>query len=218
MDWDRLFQSVFRWSSRYNDSHRLQRLKFVPFFSPKRPAASTSICSCPQAARTKRRAGVIKLGAGSVYRSLSLSISLGNFTGTGLISKTTTEKMELYLLSPYNFLKQLPSCRSIALDQRLLRLVLYRPPKISTFLRTILSVKCLQDKYVRVFYGHVCLLILLGFCLKKGDPFPSFSTEHQLPFPQQNASSPTTTPIVFINISIVILKVQGIGCGLNLPY
>ena len=39
------------------------------------------------------------------------------------------------------------------------------PKKMSTFLRTILSVKRLQDKYVRVFYGHVCILILLGFCL-----------------------------------------------------
>ena len=51
------------------------------------------------------------------------------------------------------------------------------PTKISTFLRTILSVKCLQNKYVHVFYGHVCL-ILLGSCLKKEEPFPSFSTEN----------------------------------------
>ena len=39
----------------------------------------------------------------------------------------------------------------------------YSPKKMSTFLRTILSVKCLQDKYVCVFYGHVCLLILFRF-------------------------------------------------------
>ena len=39
--------------------------------------------------------------------------------------------------------------------------------KMSTYLRTILSVKCLQDKYVRIFYVHVCLLVLLIFCLYK---------------------------------------------------
>ena len=63
----------------------------------------------------------------------------------------------------------------------------------STFLRTVLSVKCLQDKYVRVFYGHLifslslCLLILLRFWLyKKRTLSLLFLPNISCPSPTQN--------------------------------
>ena len=44
------------------------------------------------------------------------------------------------------------------------------PKKNSTFLRAILSITCVHDKYVRVFYENVCLRILLRCCcLQKVD-------------------------------------------------
>ena len=59
--------------------------------------------------------------------------------------------------------------------------------KMSIFLRTIFSVKCLQDKYVRVFYGHVCLLILWRFWLyKKRTLFLLFLPNISYPSPTQN--------------------------------
>ena len=56
------------------------------------------------------------------------------------------------------------------------------------FLRAILSVKCLQDKYVCVFYGHVCLLILFRFFLKKGILFLLFLPNISYPSPNRTFS------------------------------
>ena len=113
---------------------------------------------------------------------------------------------------------------------------------MSTFLRTILSVKCLQDKYVRVFYGHVCLLLLLRFWLYKKRTLSLFLPNISYPSPEKNfilkkgktfelcwdrtpstvptnsdlkSSTLTTRPIVDVSNLSFSLVVQGSGRGLR---